>query len=134
MPCCEIIEECLGADPQHVEIALRFGSNSTYVGGSDRHRAALAVLIRSNGIARSLKALRQLCVESPLFTPCGGPFLVPQLGTIKAWLYRDYPKHLQRAFDQARSGFRAEKIIEHVDLGAKAMGFRILGKSRITPR
>ena len=133
-PCWEISEEYFGADPRRVEVAVRFGSNPIYIGGSDRHRATLAVLIQNNGIARSLRALRQLCEESPLFTPSGGPFPVPQPGTMKVWLYRDYPKYLQRAFDQARSGFRAERVIEHVDLGAKAIGFRIRGRSTIRTR
>ncbi|MHB8217076.1 MAG: hypothetical protein ACYDDS_13455 [Candidatus Sulfotelmatobacter sp.] len=134
VPHWEIVQEYFGSDPRRTYVIFTFGNKPIYVGGSDRHLAVLAVLLKNNGIPRSMKALRQLCWEDPLFVPSGGPFAVPQLATLKMYLYRDYPKYLQRAFDDARAGYCAEQIIEHIDVGAKALGFRIRGISAVTAR
>ena len=134
MPRWDIVEEYWGADPRRVYVILQFNGKPVHVSGSDRHLAVLAVLLKNNGIPRSLKSIRDLCSEDPLFAPSGGPFAVPQLSTLKMYIYRDYPKHLQRSFDKARSGYRADRIIEHVDLGVKPFGFRIRGTSTVTVR
>jgi hypothetical protein len=134
VPRWEIIEEYSGSDPVRAYIFLRFSGKLIPVGGSDRHLAVLAVFLKNNGIPRSMKALRQLCSEYPLFDSAGGPFSVPRLATLKMHIFRDFPKYLQKAFDDARAGYYAGRIIEHVDLGAKAMGFRIRGLSSVSVR
>jgi len=134
MPRWEIVEEYCGVDPRRVHVILQSRSTSVPVSGSDRHLAVLTVLLKNNGIPRSLKSLRHLCSENPLFAPSGGPFVVPKLSTLKMYIHRDYPKHLQKSFDKARSGYRADRIIEHVDLGVKPFGFRIRGTSTVTVR
>jgi hypothetical protein len=134
VPRWEIVEEHFGSNPMRVYVFFRFMGKAIQVGGSDRHLAVLAVLLKNNGIPRSMRALQQLCSEDPLFQPGGGPFSVPRLATLKVHLFRDFPKYLQRAFDDARAGYYAGRIIEHVDLGAKAMGFRIRGISSVTAR
>jgi hypothetical protein len=127
-PHWEIIQENYCDDAQRVYVQLRFSGKTEGLQGSDRHRAVLAVMLKNNGIPRSMSALRQLCAEDRLFTPAGGPLDVPQLATLKMYIFRDFPEYLQRAFDALRSGHHAERIIQHVDLGTKAMGFRIRGR------
>jgi hypothetical protein len=77
MPRWEIVKEYCGADPRRVYVILQFRGRPVRVGGSDRHLAVLAVLLKNNGIPRSMKALLQLCSENPLFAPSGGPFGTP---------------------------------------------------------
>jgi hypothetical protein len=127
LPRWEIILESFGLNPMRAYIFLRFGGKVIEVEGSDRQLAVLAVLLKNNGIPRSMNVLQQLCSEDPLFCPAGGPFTVPQRGTLKMYLYRDFPRHLQRAFDAIRSGYCTSRVIQHVDLDTKAMGYRIRG-------
>jgi hypothetical protein len=134
LPRWEIVEESSGSEPVRAYVFFRFAGKLIQVRGSDRHLAVLAVLLKNNGIPRSMKALRQLCSDDPLFEPAGGSFDVPQLATLKMYLYRDFPRYLQMAFDDARASYYACRVIEHIDLGARAMGFRVRGISTITVR
>ena len=95
----------------------------------DAHAAELAVLITThNGIPRSIAGWRNVMISNPLFKPAGGGFSVPSRTTLRMHIHRDYIRDLQRAFDDARSGFCANKVLERVRLGEKTVGYRIKGR------
>jgi hypothetical protein len=53
---------------------------------------------------------------------------VPSINTLKQWLRRDFVIHLQNAFDQHCTGFNACAVIEHSNLGARNVKYRIRGQ------
>ena len=98
------------------------------VHAEDGLAAELAVLITNNGIPRSIASWRKIMMGNLLFKPAGGGFNVPSRTTLRMHIHRDYIRVLQRAFDEARSGYCAKRVLEHVRLGEKAVGYRIKGR------
>lgn len=94
----------------------------------DRHAAELAVLIKNSEIARSIAAWREMMMDDLLFRPAGGSFNVPSRTTLRMHIHRDYIRDLQRAFDEARSGYSAKAIRKRAGLGEKTVGYQIKGK------
>jgi hypothetical protein len=118
----------------HAVVYLMGHQGRIRVGGSDRHNAALAALIKRNGIARSLGAWQKVLADDSLFKPGGGSFDVPSLSCLKIYLRRDFLKYLQEAFDQQRSGYRASRVIEHMHPGTWAAEYRIRGEWEVIRR
>jgi hypothetical protein len=95
---------------------------------ADSHAAELEVFITHNHIHRSITAWRKLLMNSPLFRSRGGGFRVPSRKSLKMHVHRDFVRDLQRAFNEAKTGFSAERTIERVGLGDRTVGYRIKGK------
>jgi hypothetical protein len=95
---------------------------------NDGHAAELAVLIKNSGISRSIAAWRKIMMADPLFKPAGGSFTVPSRTTLRMHVHRDYIRDLQRAFDEMRAGYCAERVMERIRLGEKTVGYRIKGR------
>lgn len=108
------------------------GRRMTRVRGGDVCSAVLAVLLKNNGIPRSICEITKLLSEDPLFEPAGGSFALPSCASLKMYLHRAFPKYLQEAFDQDRSGYSAEWVIEREKLDEKTVGYRIRGKCLLT--
>jgi hypothetical protein len=87
-------------------------------------------MIRNNHVARSVNAWADLLRDDPLFTPCGGVFRVPSPRVLKAYVDQRFIDYIQAACDEVKSGYSAERIIEHIKLGAKAVGYKIRGQIR----
>ncbi len=104
------------------------------VRGSDRQIATIAVFLKNNGLERSFASWQQILAGDPLFEPSDGYFKVPSVGTIKMYVHRDFPKSLQRAFDEYRSGFSAKQVVEIVDPGTHMTACRIRGEWEIIRR
>lgn len=104
------------------------------VRGSDRQIATLAVFLKNNGLARSFSGWQKILADDPLFEPSGGCFTVPSIGTIKMYVHRDFPRSLQRAFDEYRSRFSAERVVEIVDPGTHMAACRIRGEWDVSRR
>jgi len=98
------------------------------VRAEDGLAAELAVLITRNGIPRSIAAWRKIMLGSPLFKSAGGSFNVPSRTTLRMHIHRDYIRELQRAFDEVRAGYCAERVMERARLGEKTVGYRIKGR------
>lgn len=98
------------------------------VRAEDALAAELAVLITRNGIPRSIAAWRKMMMDNPLFKSSGGGFNLPSRTTFRMHIHRDYIRDLQRAFDNARAGYCAKRVMERVRLGEKTVGYRIKGR------
>jgi hypothetical protein len=98
------------------------------VRGADSLAAELAVLITNNGIPRSIAAWRKIMMGNLLFKPAGGGFNVPSRTTLRMHIHRDYIRALQKAFDEARAGYCAKRVMERIRLGEKTVGYRIKGR------
>lgn len=96
--------------------------------GSYRLVAALAAFIKHNGITRSISAWLDVLADDPLFAPAGGGFEVPSRASLKMYLHRDFPRCLQQAFDELRSGYSADRVIECVNPRTWATEYRIRGE------
>jgi hypothetical protein len=118
----------------HAVVYLMGHQGRIRVGGSDRHAAALAAFIKHNGVARSLGAWQKVLADDSLFKPGGGSFDVPSLSCLKMYLRRDFPKYLQEAFDQQRSGHCATRVIEHSHPGTWATEYRVRGEWEVIRR
>lgn len=112
----------------HVTVSFVSRRGLQVVRTADSHAAELAVFITRNHIHRSITAWRKLLLGNPLFRPRGGGFRVPCRSSLKKHVHRDFVRDLQRAFDEARTGFSAERTIERVALGDRTVGYRIRGK------
>ena len=100
----------------------------TQVLGPDHQIAALAVLIKNSGIARSFADWQRVLMDDPLFTLAGGRFNVPSINTLKQWLRRDFISHLQDAFDEHFSGFNARSVVECVNPATHSAKYQIRGE------
>jgi hypothetical protein len=98
------------------------------VRGGNLCSAVLAVLLKNNGMPRSICEIQKLLEEDPLFKPAGGSFAVPSFSSLKMYLHRAYPKYLQEAFDLDRSGYSANWVIEREKLDQRTMGYKIRGE------
>jgi hypothetical protein len=106
-----------------------FGPQGVHlVRAEDNLAAELAVLITRNGIPRSIAAWRKIMMDNPLFKPAGGGFNVPSRTTLRMHIHRDYMRVIQQAFDEARAGYFAKRVMERVRLGEKTVGYRIKGR------
>jgi hypothetical protein len=115
---------------QTLQVNVSFVSHRglAVVRAADSLAAELAVLITNNGIPRSIASWRNILMGSPLFKPAGGGFNVPSRTTFRMHIHRDYIRVLQRAFDEARSGYCAKRVLERIRLGEKTVGYRIKGR------
>jgi hypothetical protein len=98
------------------------------VRAEDALAAELAVLIARNGIPRSIAAWRKMMMDNSLFKPSGGGFNIPSRTTLRMHIHRDYIRALQQAFDEARIGYCAKRLLERIRLGEKTVGYRIKGR------
>lgn len=98
------------------------------VRAEDALAAELTVLITRNGIPRSIAAWRKMMMDNPLFKLSGGGFNVPSRTTLRMHIHRDYIRDLQQAFDKARVGYCAKRVMERLRLGEKTVGYRIKGR------
>jgi hypothetical protein len=98
------------------------------VRAEDGLAAEVAALITRNGIPRSIAAWRKIMIGNPLFKPSRGGFNVPSRTTLRMHIHRDYIRALQRAFDEARAGYCAKRVLERLRLGEKTVGYRIKGR------
>jgi hypothetical protein len=127
LPRWQIVREGQGKTAR-VTIHLLERGTQIRLGGSDRHNAVLAAMLKRNAMPRSINEWRKILAEDPLFKPAGGSFSVPSRNTLKAYLHRDFPKYLQAAFNGRRSGYAANRVIERMRLDGKTMGYRIRGQ------
>jgi hypothetical protein len=102
--------------------------------GSDRLIATLAAFVKHNGIPRPLSGWQKVLTNDSLFKPAGGGFDVPSLATIKMYLRRDFPEHLQAVFDENCSGFCATRVIECADPATHSATYRIRGEWELIRR
>jgi hypothetical protein len=100
----------------------------TRLGGSDRHVAVFAAMLKRNALPRSIGDWLKMLAEDSLFKPAGGSLEVPSRNTLKMYIHRDFPRYLQAAFDSARSGYSSRRVIERVILDSKTMGYKIRGQ------
>jgi hypothetical protein len=133
LPCWWIVQEGNGTTLRAV-IYLVTRKRRIRVGGSDRHAAVLAAFIKHNGISRSIGAWQKILSEDLLFKPAGGSFDVPSRSSLKAYLHRDLPRYLQQAFDQERTGYCADRVIECMNPGTWATEYRIRGEWEVVRR
>lgn len=98
------------------------------VRGSGRQIAALAVCLKHNGLRYSFSGWQKILADDPLFEPAGGAFRVPNIGTIKMYFHRDFPKNLQWASDEYCSGFSVNRLIEVSDPGTHMTQYGIRGE------
>jgi hypothetical protein len=126
LPSWTIIQEG-NSDTLRAVVYLNGRHNPIRVQGNDRQIAALAAFLKHNGIGRSFNAWQKILMQDPLFTPEGGGFAVPSLASIKMYLHREFPKYLQRAFDESHSGFSAARVIEQTEPGSHGTQYRIRG-------
>lgn len=117
-----------------VSVSFLDARGTHLVHAEDRLAAELALLITRNVISRSIAGWRNVMMNSPLFKPAGGGFEVPSRTTLRMHIHRDYLRVLQKAFDEASSGYCAKRVIERVQLGEKTVGYRIKGKGETTRR
>lgn len=127
LPYWQIVREGQGGTSRATIHLLDHGT-PTRLGGSDSHIAVFAAMLARNALPRSIGEWRKILAEDPLFKPAGGGFDVPSRNTLKAYLHRDFPKYLQRAFNERRSGHAARRVIERVRLDGKTMGYKIRGQ------
>jgi hypothetical protein len=99
-----------------------------FVRADDRLAAELAVLITNNGIPRSIASWRKIMMNSTLFKPSSGGFNVPSRTTLRMHIHRDYIRAIQKASDEVRVGYSAQRIMERIRLGEKTVGYRIKGR------
>lgn len=135
LPLWKIIYEGYGRNLRIYVYVIGISGEPVRVGGSERMTAVLAALIENNGEFRSLQELRRILHGHAAFRPAGGPFSLPSISSLKMYLHRDFPNHLQAAFDAELTGYSAERVIVKRNLGAKAVGYKILGRRpiRIAP-
>jgi hypothetical protein len=127
LPQWRIVQEGNGSTLR-VIIYLMGRRRAIRVGGSDRLAVVLASLIRNNGMTRSISAWQKVLADEPFFTSAGGGFEVPSRSSLKMYLHRDFPRYLQRSFNDERSGYCIEKVIECVNPGTWATEYRIRGE------
>lgn len=118
----------------HVIVSFVSRRGLQVVRAADSHAAELAVFITYNHIPRSITAWRKLLLSNPLFRPRGGGFRVPSRSSLKMHVHRDFVRDLQRAFDEGKTGFSAERTIERVGLGDRTVGYKIRGKWEVIRR
>lgn len=112
----------------HVIVSFVSRRGLQVVRAADSHAAELAVFIMHNHIHRSITAWRKLLLGNSLFRPRGGAFPVPSRKSLKIHVHRDFVRDLQRAYDEAKTAFSAERTIERIGLGDRTVGYRIRGK------
>ena len=125
LPRWHVVRE--GAGPTARASVFLLTRRKPRVRGGDLCSAVLAVLLKNNGLPRSICEIRKLLEEDPLFKPKGGSFAVPSSSSLKMYLHRAYPKYLQEAFDQDRSGYSANWVIEREKLDERTVGYKIRG-------
>jgi hypothetical protein len=110
-------------------LRFRHGKAETAVKGPVTVVALITVMLEENGgPPRERKQWRERLSRSVFYEPRSGIVPVPSLTTLKTYLDQDIPESLQATFNELRSGFLVRNVLEHKELGNKAIGYRLLGK------